>query len=225
MDGETALWYARARYTTSDYNRARRSQEVLMGLFHGMLSINAVANASSLYEHYRSGVETDMAVYDIMPLVPLAAELNQPSRIRYYNLGANEAMPFTIPETGAQVLLPNVEAIQAIFWQGLNPLTCRVGSPLNPLKLGPLLNTPKPLQPQNLENWREITVDFFLTNHIHYLYIAIRKKGEVEGHINEYSQNCGTYHTPDPAPSGNSSLGNLSQGSGSFALHDQGVHG
>ena len=121
MDGETALWYTRARYTTSDYNRARRSQEVLMGLFHGMLSINAVANASALYEQYRSGVETDMSIHDIMPLVPLAAEITQPDRLRYYNLGANEAMPFTIPENGAQVLMPNVEAIQAIFWQALTP--------------------------------------------------------------------------------------------------------
>ncbi len=121
MDGETALWYVRARYTTSDYNRARRSQEVLMGLFRGMLSINAVANAPALYEQYRSGVETDMSVYDIMPLVPLAAEITQPDRLRYYNLGANEAVPFTIPETGAQVLMPNVEAIQALFWQALSP--------------------------------------------------------------------------------------------------------
>ena len=121
MDGETALWYVRARYTTSDYNRARRSKEVLMGIFRGMISINAVANASALYEQYRNGVETDMSVYDIMPLVPLAAELTQPDRLRYYNLGANEAVPFTIPETGAQVLMPNIEAIQAIFWQALAP--------------------------------------------------------------------------------------------------------
>ena len=121
MDGDTALWYVRARYTTSDYNRARRSQEVLMGLFHGMLSINAIANAPALYEQYRSSVETDMSVYDIMPLVPLAAELTRSDHLRHYNLGANEAVPFTIPETGAQVLMPNVEAIQAIFWQALIP--------------------------------------------------------------------------------------------------------
>jgi LCP family protein required for cell wall assembly len=121
MDGETALWYVRARYTTSDYNRARRSQEVLMGLFRGMLSINAVANAPALYEQYRRGVETDMSVSDILPLVPLAAEITQPNRLRSYNLGPEEAAPFTIPETGAQVLLPNVEAIQALLWQALTP--------------------------------------------------------------------------------------------------------
>jgi len=121
MDGETALWYVRARYTTSDYNRARRSQEVLMGLFRGMLSINAVANAPNLYEQYRSGVETDMEVYDIMPLVPLAAELTKEGRLRHYNLGTAHAEPYTIPENGMQVLLPNVEAIQALFWEALEP--------------------------------------------------------------------------------------------------------
>ena len=63
----------------------------------------------------------DMSVYDIMPLVPLAAELTRSDHLRHYNLGANEAVPFTIPETGAQVLMPNVEAIQAIFWQALIP--------------------------------------------------------------------------------------------------------
>lgn len=121
MDAQTALWYVRARYTTSDYNRARRSQEVLMGLFRGMLSINAVANAPTLYELYRTSVETDMSIQDILPLVPLAAELTQPDRLRHYNLGAGEATPFTIPETGAQVLMPNVEAIQALFWRALTP--------------------------------------------------------------------------------------------------------
>jgi polyisoprenyl-teichoic acid--peptidoglycan teichoic acid transferase len=33
MDGETALWYVRSRYSTSDFDRTRRQQEVIQALF------------------------------------------------------------------------------------------------------------------------------------------------------------------------------------------------
>jgi LCP family protein required for cell wall assembly len=121
MDAQTALWYVRARYTTSDFNRAKRSQEVLMGLFRGMLSINAVANAPTIYEQYRASVQTDMSLQDILPLVPLAAELTQPDRLRHYNVSSREAYPYTVPETGADVLMPNLAAIQSLFYLALTP--------------------------------------------------------------------------------------------------------
>ena len=120
MDGQTALWYVRARYTTSDFNRARRSREVLLALFRGMVSINAISKAPALYDQYRANVDTDMSLQDIMALVPLATDLIQPGRIRLYNLTSEHVTSF-VTETGAQVLLPNIEAIQGLFYQALMP--------------------------------------------------------------------------------------------------------
>lgn len=121
MDGQTALWYVRARYTTSDFNRARRSREVLIALFRAMLSIDAVAHAPTIYNQYRSSVETDLSLQDILSLAPLALELTQPDRLRLYNITTDEATPYTIPETGAQVLLPDTDAIMDMFYYALMP--------------------------------------------------------------------------------------------------------
>ena len=120
MDAQTALWYVRARYTTSDFNRARRSREVLLALFRGMVSIDAVTKAPALYEQYRANVDTDLSLQDILPLVPLAVDLTQPGHMRLYNLTSDHVTSF-VTETGAQVLLPNVEAIQGLFYQALMP--------------------------------------------------------------------------------------------------------
>ncbi|NIR66240.1 MAG: LytR family transcriptional regulator, partial [candidate division Zixibacteria bacterium] len=39
MDGDTALWYVRSRKTSSDFDRARRQQEVLKAIFLRLLSL------------------------------------------------------------------------------------------------------------------------------------------------------------------------------------------
>ena len=42
MDGETSLWYVRSRYSTSDFDRGRRQQEVVKAGFRKLLSINGI---------------------------------------------------------------------------------------------------------------------------------------------------------------------------------------
>ena len=53
MDGETALWYVRSRYSTSDFDRGRRQQEVILAVFDKLLSLNGLQQAPELYEIYR----------------------------------------------------------------------------------------------------------------------------------------------------------------------------
>ena len=53
MDGQTVLWYVRARYTTSDFDRGRRQQEVLDAIGKQLLSLNALTRAPELYDIYR----------------------------------------------------------------------------------------------------------------------------------------------------------------------------
>jgi polyisoprenyl-teichoic acid--peptidoglycan teichoic acid transferase len=119
MDGETALWYSRSRYSTSDFDRTRRQQEVIMGLFDRLLSLNGVEKAPELYDIYVENVTTNMSWQDIAPLLPLAAQLSDTSRIQRYYVGPAQVTPWTTPG-GAQVLLPNYDAISAVLWQALN---------------------------------------------------------------------------------------------------------
>jgi LCP family protein required for cell wall assembly len=118
MNGETALWYVRSRYSTSDLDRTRRAQEVMLALFSKMMSLDAVSRAPELYNLYSNTVETDMTIGDIIPMVPLASELiNDTSKMRRYAIGINEVTPTVLPASGAQVLLPNYDAIQSLINQ------------------------------------------------------------------------------------------------------------
>jgi LCP family protein required for cell wall assembly len=118
MDGETALWYARSRYSTSDFARTRRQQEILMALFDRLLSLNGIEKAPELYEIYGENVTTNLTWQEITPLLPLAAQLSDTSRIQHYYIGPGQVTAWTTPG-GAQVLLPRQDAIMAVLWQAL----------------------------------------------------------------------------------------------------------
>jgi LCP family protein required for cell wall assembly len=118
MDGETALWYARSRYSTSDFDRARRQQEVVQAVFERLLSLNGIERAAELYDLYHQNVTTDLTWKEITPLLPLAAKLSDTSRIHHYFIGPMEVTPWTT-SGGAQVLLPRQDAILAVLRQAL----------------------------------------------------------------------------------------------------------
>lgn len=110
MNGETALWYARARYSTSDFDRTRRAQEVIQAVFLKMLSLNGITRAPEMYNLFRSSVETDMSLQDMLGLLPLATKLADLKGLTRYAISNNDVTSWKTPE-GAQVLLPHTEDI------------------------------------------------------------------------------------------------------------------
>ncbi len=74
MDGETALRYVRSRKTTSDFDRSRRQQEVLMALREKVLSRGTLANPSKitgLINTLGDNAETNMKIEEIRRLIEL----------------------------------------------------------------------------------------------------------------------------------------------------------
>lgn len=110
LDGASALWYARARYSTDDFDRTRRGQEVVLGVFYKLMSLNAVERAPELYNVFKGTVETDMSLTDMVSLLPMAPKLTDTSRIKRYAVSRDLITPWKT-EMGAQVLIPNTEAI------------------------------------------------------------------------------------------------------------------
>ncbi len=119
MDGDTALWYVRARYTTSDFDRTRREQEVLFALFRAMMSLNAVQRAPELFAIYSRSVDTDLTLDTILPLAQIAPALVEGKNIQRYAIGPGEVYDMFIPESGAMVLQPIPGAVQAVFQQAV----------------------------------------------------------------------------------------------------------
>ena len=119
MDGETALWYVRSRYSTSDFDRGRRQQEVVRALFKRLMKLDIIARAPKLYDTYRENVTTDLKLEDITPLLPLAVQVSDTSRIHHYFIGPYQVTPW-VTTYGAQVLIPIREAVLEVMREALN---------------------------------------------------------------------------------------------------------
>jgi len=119
MDGATALWYVRSRGTSSDFDRTRRQQEVLIAIFFRLLSLDAIAKAPELYEQYKTLVRTDIGISDALSLLPLTRAVSSNDQIYHYAIGADDVMPWTTASGGA-VLLPIREDVLAIMKQALS---------------------------------------------------------------------------------------------------------
>jgi LCP family protein required for cell wall assembly len=118
MDGETALWYVRARYSTSDYDRLRRAQEVLIAIGRKLLSLDGLSRIPELYGLYRNTVETNLDLETLLQIAPLLQSLDL-QRLERYEIGADQVTPWMEPGSGAQYLLPKPDAIQALLQQAV----------------------------------------------------------------------------------------------------------
>jgi anionic cell wall polymer biosynthesis LytR-Cps2A-Psr (LCP) family protein len=119
MNGSTALWYVRSRYSSSDFDRTRRGQEVIQALLVKLLSLNAVSRIPDLYNIYQSSVETNINLETVISLAPMAPILVEKDAISRYYIGPQQVSSYTVPESGAAVLLPNQAAIEAVLREAL----------------------------------------------------------------------------------------------------------
>jgi LCP family protein required for cell wall assembly len=120
MGPDMALWYVRSRHTSSDIDRLRRTQEVMLAVFKKLMSANAIAKAPELYKQYQGTIETDMKFQDMLSLLPMAAKIGDAKNVRRFAIGYGQVYNYTTPE-GAMVLMPNMGAIQALLREAMNP--------------------------------------------------------------------------------------------------------
>jgi polyisoprenyl-teichoic acid--peptidoglycan teichoic acid transferase len=107
MDGDMALWYARSRITTSDFDRGRRQQQLLRAMFTQGVDLGLVTEFPQLWNAYKDYVETDMDVGRMLQLATLAPAIRD-NGIQHLYL-TNQTTPWITPG-GAQVQLP--------IWEG-----------------------------------------------------------------------------------------------------------
>ena len=119
MNGDLALWYARSREKSSDFDRGRRSQEVLRALLARALKTDAISKIPQLYGDFSSSVITDLGLDGVLKLTPLALHLTN-ADIRSYYIGRDDVSGWMTPG-GASVLLPNGPLIQSMLQQALAP--------------------------------------------------------------------------------------------------------
>jgi len=119
MDADMVLWYVRSRKTTNDFARNRRQQEIIQALLEKFLSMDAVTRAPEFYEIYKDSVTTNLSFSDMLPLLPIAANLTDPSKLNQYYIGPKQVYDWITP-AGAMVLMPRPDEIRRILRKSLN---------------------------------------------------------------------------------------------------------
>jgi polyisoprenyl-teichoic acid--peptidoglycan teichoic acid transferase len=121
MDGDLALWYARSRQKSNDFDRGRRQQEVLRALFTQALQANTLSRIPELYNNLKETVVTDLGLGDILQLAVYAPKMTN-ADIRGYYIRPPYVSSWITPG-GAYVLLPNEELLQQMLTEALSPST------------------------------------------------------------------------------------------------------
>ncbi len=128
LDGKHALWYARSRKTTSDFDRSRRQQRVLRALWDKIKEQGIVGQLPALWGELNSTVQTDLKLNDVLYLANLGAQIDH-SRIKSSFLDGQYAHSF-VSEEGASVFMFNWEEISTTLQSAFTPpITFKAGQP------------------------------------------------------------------------------------------------
>jgi LCP family protein required for cell wall assembly len=124
MDGDLALWYARSRQKSSDFDRGRRQQEVLRSLFTQALQAGTLTRIPELYNNLKDSVETDLSLADLLQLSLYAPKMTS-ADIRSYYIRPPYVSSW-ITDAGAYVLLPNEELLRGMLTEAMSASTTTV---------------------------------------------------------------------------------------------------
>lgn len=119
MDGRLALQYARARHGTSDFDRSRRQQQILLALRDAAMRPEVLPRLPALLMALSDTVETDLKPGQILSLLGLALRL-KPEAFRGRVFDSTMVRDWVTPG-GAQVLLPNRARIEQVWRELTSP--------------------------------------------------------------------------------------------------------
>ncbi len=120
LDGKHALWYARSRRTTSDFDRSRRQQRVLRALWNAIRDQGLVSQLPLLWDSLTQAAETDLGLNDLIYLADVGARLS-PGHIRSRFVDGS-MLTWHVTETGASVLQYAYEDVAAYLDEAFAPL-------------------------------------------------------------------------------------------------------
>lgn len=129
LDGEKALCYARARYTSSDFDRARRQQEVIKLIKEKALSLGTLTDfskVSAMLDSLGNNVTTNLEAWEMKRFLDLYQTAGDAGSINQKVLeNSEEGLLYNPPQTKetGYILLPigdNYDRIHELFKNSLN---------------------------------------------------------------------------------------------------------
>ena len=122
MDGGSALWYARSRDSSSDFDRGRRQQQILRAIWRTARNQGEITQLPDLWSQLTQVVDTNIPFEDMLGLLPLGLSLD-PGRIdHFYMQRLYHTTPWQPPD-GSNVQLPNYDPIRQLLEDFYQPPT------------------------------------------------------------------------------------------------------
>jgi LCP family protein required for cell wall assembly len=122
MSGGEALWYARARDYTIEFDRQRRQMQLLRAIWRKARDAGLLTNAPTLWNEMQPYLETNLTFEDLVGLLPLALTLD-PSGIENFNLRRlYHTTPWQTPD-GDRVQLPVYDTMRPLLEDFYTPPT------------------------------------------------------------------------------------------------------
>jgi LCP family protein required for cell wall assembly len=124
LDGQNALYYARSRFTSSDFDRAQRQQKLIMAIKDKVLELNLLTEpvrTLSILNSIRSNIDTDLDVWDANGLLEVSKQFETEGKVKRYVITTENLVYETHRQTdygNLYVLLPvgdNLQGIKNLF--------------------------------------------------------------------------------------------------------------
>ena len=119
LDGKHALWYARSRWSTNDFDRNRRQQQVLRSLYRQIMALDIIPKIPQLWAVLNETVLTDLGLDELLYLGAVGSRLDM-INVKSRFVGRNVVQSWTAPN-GAYVLVPYYEALGPLVEEALAP--------------------------------------------------------------------------------------------------------
>jgi polyisoprenyl-teichoic acid--peptidoglycan teichoic acid transferase len=116
LDGQDALYYVRSRFSTSDFDRARRQQQVIKAMKNRAFNLGVLANpvtVSGLFNDLRGNVRTDLQLWEIKDAVTIANSIGD-SSVSAHVLTTENVLYETILDDIGYVLLPRADTFDTL---------------------------------------------------------------------------------------------------------------
>jgi LCP family protein required for cell wall assembly len=110
INGDTALLFARARFSTSDFDRAKRQQQLLIAIKEKAFSLGVVSNPVkiiSILNSLGNHVRTDAELWEIKELVAVMKKIDTVDvRRKVFDTSKNGLLYASRDSNGSYILLP-----------------------------------------------------------------------------------------------------------------------
>lgn len=110
IDGDTALLFARARFSTSDFDRAKRQQQILLAVKDKAFSLGVISNPAkiiSILNSLGNHVKTDAELWEIQELASLFRKMEiKDARKKVFDTSEEGLLYASRDANGSYILLP-----------------------------------------------------------------------------------------------------------------------